>query len=236
MNRQRVGHSRDVLKLLDHPIAPRLSPRVVDDRPTGRREVASSEPGCEPSENEVVQASAAFDAFYVKQWRFVWRSLGRLGAAEAAVEDLFQEVFLVVHKRLPAYEPAAENRELAERVWVLEIIRNVLRTHRRQQQRKGAAFNSESSDLEAMPAPTETPLGIAESSERVRLLNELLATLDEDKREVFVLVELEGMSVREAALALNKNESTARSCLTTARAELKRAYDRHRVRDEWRLR
>ncbi len=182
------------------------------------------------------QASASFDAFYRNNWRFVWRSLGRFGAAPAAMEDLFQEVFLIVHRRLPGYEPPLENPVLTERVWVLQIIRYVLCAHWRQQQRKGPAFTSDDTDVESMPATTATPHGVAERSERVQLLYDLLATLDEDKRELFVLVELEGLSVRDAALALQKNENTARSCLATARAELKRALERHRARDEWRLR
>ena len=223
--------------MLDHPIAPRIRPGILEDERARRQ---PSDPALSErealSERDSGLASASFEAFYRDHWRFVWRSLGRLGAASAAMDDLFQEVFLVIHRRLPEYEPPTDSRELAERVWVLEIIRNVLRTHWRQHQRKGSAFNSESPDLESMPAATETPLGIAERSERVKLLYDLLATLDADKRELFVLVELEGLSVREAALALNKNEHTARSCLSAARAEFKRAFERHRARDEWRLR
>ncbi len=198
--------------------------------------------GREPSErklsgSEPALASApSFDAFHRNNWRFVWRLLGRFGVAPTAMEDLFQEVFLVVHRRLPEYEAPHENRELTQRVWILQIVRYVLRAHWRQQQRKGPAFNSEATDLESMPAATETPLSVAERSERVQLLYDLLAALDDDKRELFVLVELEGLTVREAALILQKNEYTARSCLATARAELKRAFERHRARDEWRLR
>lgn len=213
-----------MLKLLDHPIVAPIPPCVV------------AEDGSRHHVSESESALPSFDVVYRNYWRLVWRSLGRLGAPAAAMDDLFQEVFLVVHRRLPEYEPPPENRESAERVWIIQIVRFVLRSHRRHQQRKGLAFRSEPTDLEAVASATETPLGIAERTERVRLLYELLDALDDDKREVFVLVELEGLSVRDAAHALNKNEFTTRSCLNAARAEFKRAFERHRARDEWRLR
>ncbi len=183
--------------------------------------------------------SVSFDRFYRDTWRFVWRSLARLGVPPSAVDDLFQEVFLVVHRRLPQYVAPDDKQEIAERVWVFQILRFVVRTHRRRFQRKGAALVPASADvetdLESVAAPTETPLALAERSERVRLLYELLACLDDDKREIFVLVELEELTVPDAASALGLNERTAYSRVSAARAEFRRAYDRHRAREDWRL-
>ena len=214
-----------MLKLLEPPLAPPLVVGIAEEEPVSRSLARS----------DAALAASSFDAFYRSTWRFVWRSLGRLGAPAAAMPDLFQEVYLVVHRRLPEYEAPAENHDVAERVWLMQIIRFVLRSHRRREHRKYTTFESEPADLETLPAPSETPFGIAERSERVRVLYELLDTLDEEKREIFVLVELEGLTVRDAALALKRNEHTARTCLNAARAAFRKSFDRYRARDEWRL-
>ena len=212
-------------KLFVHALVPAGPPTVVEDGTSYR---------C-PSASDAALSSVSFDVFYRKTWRFVLRCLGRLGVPPSALDDVFQEVFLVVHRRLPEYEAPAENQDQAERVWVFQILRFVLRSHRRQHFRKEAVFRSDSTDLESVAAATDTPHVIAERSERVRLLYELLATLDDGKRELFVLVELEGLSVRDAASALGLNERTAYSRHNVARAEFNKAFERSRARDEWRL-
>ncbi|AKU94933.1 RNA polymerase sigma factor RpoE [Labilithrix luteola] len=213
-------------KLLGHILAPAAPAPVIEAERTASPRFTAG---------DAALPSASFDAFYRDTWRFVWRSLGRLGAPQWAMEDLFQEVFLVVHRRLPDYEPPSENADLAARVWVFRILRFVLRSHRRGSHRKGAPFHSDAIDLDAVPGATETPHVIAERSERVQLLYDLLDTLDSEKREIFVLVELEGLTARDAASALALNERTARTRLNAARADFKKAFERHRARDEWRL-
>lgn len=212
-------------KLLGHVMVPAGPPTLVEDG-------TSYLP---PSASEAALPSVSFDAFYRKTWRFVLRCLGRLGVPPSALDDVFQEVFLVVHRRLPEYKAPPENQDQAERVWVFQILRFVLRSQRRQHVRKEAVFRSDGTDLESVAAATDTPHVIAERSERVRLLYELLATLDDGKRELFVLVELEGLTVRDAASALGVNERTAYSRLNAARAEFEKAFERSRARDEWRL-
>jgi RNA polymerase sigma-70 factor (ECF subfamily) len=64
----------------------------------------------------------------------------------------------------------------------------------------------------------------------------VLAAMDEDKREVFVLAELEQMPASEIAEALGIALNTVSSRLRAARAAFKEAASRMRARDEWRLR
>ena len=73
-------------------------------------------------------------------------------------------------------------------------------------------------------------------AEAARLVQEWLDELDEDKREVFVLAELEQMTAQEIAEATGTNASTVYSRLRAARAEFEKAAERYRRRDEWRLR
>ena len=62
------------------------------------------------------------------------------------------------------------------------------------------------------------------------------APVDDEKREVFVLAELEQMTVPEIAEAVEANVNTVYSRLRAARREFDDAVGRHRARDRWRTR
>jgi RNA polymerase sigma-70 factor (ECF subfamily) len=74
------------------------------------------------------------------------------------------------------------------------------------------------------------------ASEASRLLHQLLDQLDDDKREVFILAELERWSIAEIAEATGVKQNTASSRLRLAREAFEDAAARLRSRDEWRLR
>src|SRR5580658_8971322 len=68
----------------------------------------------------------SFARLYEEHFSFVWRSARRLGAPEAIVDDVVQEVFVIVHRRLSAFEGHSSMR-----TWLFGIILNVVRAHRR---------------------------------------------------------------------------------------------------------
>ena len=70
--------------------------------------------------------------------------------------------------------------------------------------------------------------------EAVRTLHTILDELDDEKREVFVLAELEQMTVPEIADAVEANVNTVYSRLRAARREFDQAVLRHRAREQWR--
>jgi RNA polymerase sigma-70 factor (ECF subfamily) len=72
-------------------------------------------------------------------------------------------------------------------------------------------------------------------AEAARLVQRLLEELDDEKREVFVLAELEQLTAVEIAEALGVNASTVSSRLRAARRDFERAAERYRRRDTWRL-
>jgi RNA polymerase sigma-70 factor (ECF subfamily) len=74
----------------------------------------------------------------------------------------------------------------------------------------------------------------AAEREAVRQLHAILDELDDEKRAVFVLAELEQMTVPEIAEAVEANLNTVYSRLRAARREFEQAVARHRARDEWR--
>lgn len=166
---------------------------------------------------------AAFDALYREHFRFVWRTVRRLGLDGSAVDDVVQEVFLVVHRRLGDFEGRS-----SAKTWLYGIVRRVVADHRRTLRRKPAlaAVAAPSQDLDAMACEEQGPEASAEQAERVRLLHRLLAELDDDKREVFVLAELEGLTMAEIAEALDVNPNTIASRLRAARRDFEAALDR----------
>jgi RNA polymerase sigma-70 factor (ECF subfamily) len=65
----------------------------------------------------------------------------------------------------------------------------------------------------------------------LRILDRLLATLDEDKREVFVLAEIEQMTAAQIAEIVEANVNTVASRLRTARQEFEKALLRFRAHE-----
>ena len=153
----------------------------------------------------------------------MWRTVRRLGLEGAAIDDAVQEVFLVVHRRLGDFEARS-----SAKTWLYGIVRRVVADHRRTLRRKHAVPSDAPAedDLDATASEAPGPEASAEQAERVRLLHRLLGELDDDKREVFVLAELEGLTAAEIAEALEANANTIASRLRAARREFEAALDR----------
>lgn len=176
---------------------------------------AAGEPAAAPA-----RTWADFEDLYREHFAFVWRTVRRLGTDAAFVEDVAQEVFVVVHRRLGEFE----GRSTAK-TWLYGIVRRVAADHRRTLRRKPLTAGGGGDEPEAPTAPDEGPDASAERAERVRLLHRLLAGLDEAKREVFILSELEGLTLAEISEALSVNQNTVASRLRAARREFEFALD-----------
>jgi RNA polymerase sigma-70 factor (ECF subfamily) len=138
-------------------------------------------------------------------------------------------VFLVVHRKLAEFEGRA-----SVKTWLFRIARRVVRGHRRTMRRKDGHTDA-AADVDEVPADVESgPDVSAAKAEAVRLLYQILDTLDEDKREVFVLAELEQWPAPQIAQALEVNVNTVYSRLRLAREGFNLALARHRARDHWR--
>lgn len=163
----------------------------------------------------------SFERLYDEQAEFVYRSLLRLGVREAEADDALQEVFLVVHRRLDQYV----GHDFL-RTWLFRIALHVAQHVRRSQRRAPEPLDADSLPEERTPGPWR----LTELSDRVRLLHALLETLDEDKRTVFILAELEQMTMPQIAAALGINLNTAYARLRAARLRFDEALARHRAR------
>jgi RNA polymerase sigma-70 factor (ECF subfamily) len=177
----------------------------------------------------------AFDEVYEEHFGFVWRSVRSLGVMPSSVEDVVQDVFVVVHRRLGEFDGS----RASIKTWLFGILRRTVADHRRTQRRKPAQFGTKEGDAEVEQLTDSQRMGPHETAARaeaVRVLAELLDTLDDDKREVFVLAEIEQMTVPDIAQATGLNVNTAYARLRAARQEFEEAVRRHRAKDGWRMR
>ena len=176
---------------------------------------------CSPS------ASPSFAEVYEQHFDFVWRSARRLGVPDASVDDVVQDTFLTVYRRLPSFE-----RRSQLKTWVFGILRHTVSDFRRTARRKGAH------QLETEPADNtgQSPHEEALRRQGAELLHAALGSLNDEQREVFVLAELEQLSAPEIAQAVEANVNTVYSRLRAARQEFEVALKRIRTRDEWRTR
>jgi RNA polymerase sigma-70 factor (ECF subfamily) len=158
-----------------------------------------------------------FDEIFVEHGRFVWRLVARLGVPTADVPDACQDVFVTVHRKLADFDGRGPFRS-----WLYGIcIRTASEYRRRVRTRKETA-----ADLvpERPIAPTQDE-EVERSRARVRL-DAVLDELDEEKRTVFVLYEVEELSMKEIAELLQCPLQTGYSRLHAARKAVELAFQR----------
>jgi RNA polymerase sigma-70 factor (ECF subfamily) len=200
--------------------------------------VAGREPSSGPTSGPASEIRAIsgetldFEAIYDDQFDFVYRNVRRLGVPDAHVDDAVQEVFLVVHRRLAEFEGRS-----SVKTWIFGILARVAADHRRSLRRKSPHLRSPGGVVEPDTILDERdgPHETMARAEGVRLLHSLLDQLDDDKRVVLVLAELEQMSSPEIAESLGCNLNTVYARLRAARREFEQAAQRERARDTWRL-
>jgi RNA polymerase sigma-70 factor (ECF subfamily) len=99
----------------------------------------------------------------------------------------------------------------------------VARDYRRRERRKGGLSPLDFEPVDRAPGPHEQ----AARSEALRELALVLEDLDDAKREVFVLAEVQQLTAPEIAEVLGLNLNTAYSRIRTARLEFRAAFERH---------
>jgi RNA polymerase sigma-70 factor, ECF subfamily len=163
---------------------------------------------------ETRPAAPAFAEVYESCAKLVWRNLRRLGVPESALEDAAQDVFLVVHRRLPEFEGRSSLR-----TWIFGIVLRVAARHRRKARGVAVRETPIPNELgQALSAPAhEGPFERTLHRQATALLHRVLEQLDDERRALLIMVDLEQTSVAEAAEALEINLNTAYSRLRAAR-------------------
>lgn len=133
-----------------------------------------------------------FEAVFEEWFERVASWVRALGGPESDQEDLVQDVFLIVHRRLPDFD----GRNLAG--WLYQIARRRVRDFRRLLWIRHVFSSSvplSNNLLRLGPSPADD----LETKERASQLADMLSTLNPDQRAAFVLLEIEGYSGEEIA-------------------------------------
>lgn len=158
---------------------------------------------------------------------FVWRVLTHLGVPASRLEDAAQEVFLVVLDKLATFQERSTLR-----TWLYGICRNVAYAEARRHRVDAPLASWDLPEAVVLPAQ-EGEVWVKQAHAR---LVQALALLDEDQREVFVLFEIEELTMEEIALSKKVPLRTCYSRLEAARqkvhAELRRRALPQRFREE----
>jgi RNA polymerase sigma-70 factor, ECF subfamily len=139
----------------------------------------------------------AFERLYTSHFGFTWRVLGHLGISASSLDDAVQEVWIVVHRRLPSFEGRSSLK-----TWLFGIAMNVARNLRRADERR----------VRNLPEPDQSP---PLDPETLRIQHEawehvqrFLDTLDEQRRAIFVSNIIENLSAAETAEAVGADVMT----------------------------
>jgi RNA polymerase sigma-70 factor (ECF subfamily) len=156
----------------------------------------------------------SFADIFRQHARYLWRALLGLGVRAADVDDVCQEVFLVVHRRLPEFDGRAL------RSWLYAICLRVASEYRRSARVRREIVVDELPETQT----AESQLDAVFTNELCEQLLASLDELDEDKRAAFVLYEIEELSLREVAEAMNCPLQTAYSRLQAARGQVRGTF------------
>ncbi len=150
-----------------------------------------------------------YDAWFADVARWV----RALGTPDPDQDDLIQQVFVVVHRRLPEFD----GKNLAG--WLYRITANQVRDFRRLRWIKYILKRSipVSSNL---PSPGPTPLSILETKEDRVVLERLLSILSQEQRAAFVMFEIDGYTADEIADVQQVPVNTVRARIHRARKKL----------------
>lgn len=153
----------------------------------------------------------------------VFRVLRRAGVAVSDCDDVTQEVFLVVARRIADVEPGKE------RAFCVGVAVRKASDYRRSVGRRPRLV--ENVELEAV-SPSPNPEQATAISTQLTLLDTHLRQLSLEQQEVFILVAIEELSFDEAAHALGIPAGTVSSRLHRARAALLTLIERQASGDE----
>ena len=148
----------------------------------------------------------------------VGNSLRRLGVRDADVPDLTQEVFVVMHHILPDYDPSRPMWP-----WIFGVVYRVAAAHRRKAKREVLDDGS----LAAQRIDSSANLDeVVRKAEDRQLVLEALQHVELHRRAVFVMADIDDVSIPEIAVALGIGVNTAYSRLRLARADFREAAAR----------
>jgi RNA polymerase sigma-70 factor, ECF subfamily len=161
----------------------------------------------ESAPEDAAEEQLSFDEVYDRYFDDMWRALRRLGVPEMSAEDAAQDVFVIVHRRLSEFEGRSQLR-----TWIYGVALNVARSYRRKLARAR-------SSVDTLTANESTPDRDAAQTQALQIVDETLQAMDSEKREMFVLKEIEELTAPEIASILDLKLPTVYTRIRAARIQ-----------------
>jgi RNA polymerase sigma-70 factor (ECF subfamily) len=153
----------------------------------------------------------------------VYGYLVRCGVPSEARDDLFQEIFMKIHRAATSYAP-----ERALQPWLFTIVANTVRSHFRKKKVESLVFSEARATEPESNAPSVDQL--TEAKETAAWIERTLEKLPLEQREVVVLACIESMSMRDVGEVLDLPQNTVKTLLRRARMTLATELARRNLR------
>jgi len=178
-----------------------------------------------PAAAPVRDATPALEVrtIYREHARFVWLSLQRLGIHPSDLDDVAQDVFMIVHRRIGTFD-----RRARVSTWLFGICMRVAANYRRRRRWTREVLAGGCDD--DRPAALDAADDILVRREQREIAERALNRLEVAKRATFVMFELESLSCLEIAEVMNVPVGTVYSRLHSARRQLERHLHRDLAR------
>ncbi|MEM7357079.1 MAG: RNA polymerase sigma factor [Acidobacteriota bacterium] len=174
--------------------------------------------------------SEAFAALVAQYRAPVYSYLSRCGVDPADRDDLFQDIFIKIHRAAASYQA-----DRPAHPWIFTIVSNTIRTHLRKRRVRQLVFSAPAIDeAPGLEMPDPTPDGERQTAAREAavFVHGELGRLRRVQREVVLLACVEKLSLKEVAGVLDIPVNTVKTHLRRARLALAGSLARHQRQAE----
>lgn len=159
----------------------------------------------------------AFGEIFQNHSRFVYKFIcAMLGGDETTAEELKQETFLAAYKNIGGLRG-----EATLRTWLCAIAKNLVYKNLRSRRREGLKSDAEVESINLAGSKTVLPDREFLSKELNQAISAALAKLDNDKRLVFVLKEMQFLSYKEISEVTGASVPKLKTDLRRAKIEIR---------------
>jgi RNA polymerase sigma-70 factor (ECF subfamily) len=185
-----------------------------------------------PTDEELVAAfqhgdASAFDELVGRWDRKIHGAIYRVVGPDEDARDLCQEAFLKAYRGLGSFK-----REARFSSWLYQIALNVCRDRLRRRRGRPAVSLDDVEDARdgGLRTAAPSPLELVEARDLRHLVEDAIATLSAEEREVVILKEYQELTFPEIAEALEVPLSTVKTRLYRGLAQLRHQLERQGVR------
>jgi RNA polymerase sigma-70 factor (ECF subfamily) len=160
----------------------------------------------------------AFGLIFAQHNRFIYQFIYAMVGDQNIAEELTQETFFCAFKGIGALRGESKLR-----TWLCGIAKNIVYKHIRSHRRRGAQSEDAIESLNLVDEKSQSPVKQVLARELNQAISAALGNLDEDKRLIFTLKELQHLSYNEISEITGFSIPKLKTGLHRAKAEMKNA-------------